>query len=91
MKKKKTPKLPPIFRKEKEMIKFLNDPDGVKRLIQLTEKTQEIKPIELKKATSLVDWMTMCIPFLPDDFVGTDFSTELALLVEKYEDNNKEQ
>lgn len=84
MKKKKPIVLPPIFRKEKDMIGIVNNPEKLKKLAEAVAQAHATSE-NLKKCTDMRAWLAYTIQLLPDSFEQKDeFILKLNELINEY-------
>ena len=87
MKKHKFP--PPqqlIPSKKKEMLKIIQDPEAMKRVLELIDSSSKLcEQTKTIKAQTMIDWVERAIDILPDNMTGRDgFCDKLKQLVENY-------
>lgn len=84
MKKKKPIVLPPLFRKERDMMGIVNNPEKLKKLADVVAQAQTTVD-NLKKCDDLRSWMAYTIQLLPQTFEKREeFITKLSELVDEY-------
>lgn len=93
MKKQKPKKIQPLFRREKDMYKLLADPNGMAKVMQLTEVADKMKASADKlneRAKDLTEWHIRVCSILPEELKDNQaIKMDIANLVEKY-DNKSE-
>lgn len=88
MKKHKPIKSQPLFRKEKDYLKIINNPSKLsmlKDLVAQATKTTE----KIVKPEKLNDWMVYAISILPHFENDVEFVKKLGALVDEYSDERK--
>lgn len=93
MKKKHTYKVNILPKKEKEMLKFMNDSNAMKKLLALGKLATSLErtknEIKAQKFNTLTEWMIFSLNSMSDKLLeeSKEFQKELELLVSKYELN----
>lgn len=84
MKKHANFKMPPLFRKEKDMINIVNNPEKLKKLAEVVAKAHSTSE-NLKKFDDIIGWFGYVSQLLPNDFKKKEeFVFKLEELVNEY-------
>lgn len=90
MKKQKTFKMQPLFRREKDYTKLINQPDTIKELAEIANKMQASANKLNEVAKDLTDWHVRICTILPAEFQNNnELKEDIANLVAKYDNQNK--
>lgn len=87
MKKHKFPNPPQLIpNKKKEMLKIVQDPEAMKRVMELINSSNNLfEKSKTIKAVSMIDWVERAINILPDEMEQRDsFCSKLRELVDNF-------
>ena len=87
MKKHKFPNPPQLIpNKKKEMLKIVQDPEAMKRVMELINSSSNLfEKTKTIKAVSMIDWVERAISILPEDMEQRDsFCSKLRELVDNF-------
>lgn len=86
MRKKSFPTPQLIPNKKKEMLKIIQNPEAMKRVMELINSSSNLfDKSKTVKAISMLDWVERAISILPDDMEQRDsFCDKLKELVDNY-------
>lgn len=87
MKKHKFPNPPQLIpNKKKEMLKIVQDPEAMKRVMELINSSNNLfEKSKTVKATTMIDWVERAIAILPDDLEQrSSFCAKLKELVDNF-------
>lgn len=87
MKKHKYPNPPQLIpNKKKEMLKIVQDPEAMKRVMELINSSNNLfEKSKTIKAVSMIDWVERAINILPDELEQRDsFCAKLRELVDNF-------
>jgi len=87
MKKHKFPNPPQLIsNKKKEMLKIVQDPEAMKRVMELINSSSNLfEKTKTIKAVSMIDWVERAISILPEDMEQQDsFCSKLRELVDNF-------
>jgi hypothetical protein len=87
MKKHKFPNPPQLIpNKKKEMLKIVQDPEAMKRVMELINSSNNLfEKSKTVKATTMIDWVERAIAILPDDLEQrASFCAKLKELVDNF-------
>lgn len=87
MKKHKFPNPPQLIpNKKKEMLKIVQDPEAMKRVMELINSSNNLfEKSKTVKATTMIDWVERAIAILPDDLEQRDsFCAKLKEFVDNF-------
>ena len=72
--------------KKKEMLKIIQDPEAMKRVLELIDSSSKLcEQTKTIKAQTMIDWVERAIDILPENMTGRDgFCDKLKQLVENY-------
>ena len=75
-----------IPNKKKEMLKIIQDPEAMKRVMELINSSNNLfEKSKTVKATTMIDWVERAIAILPDDLEQRDsFCDKLKELVDNF-------
>jgi len=92
MKKHKTFKMQPLFRRDKDLLAIINSKDGLDKVKELAQITNNMQKTVSIAAKDLIEWQDKACALLPNDFKqNKQFLTELSNLVARYEITSTEQ
>ena len=92
MKKHKTFKMQPLFRRDKDLLAIINSKDGLDKVKELAQITNNMQKTVSIAAKDLIEWQDKACALLPNDFKqNKQFLTELSKLVARYEITSTEQ
>ena len=87
MKKRKFPEPQQLIpNKKKEMLKIVQNPEAMKRVLDLINSSSNLfEKSKTVKACTMDDWLDRAISILPENFVDVDgFSIKLKQFIENY-------
>lgn len=86
MRKKKTFKMQPLFRREKDVAKLLTQKNGLDKLQEFANITAKMQNNANISAKDLQDWQLKACAILPEQFKNNqDLLNDISELVVKYE------
>lgn len=88
MKKHKSIKLQPLFKKEKEYLKIINNPKKMAELKDLADNIN-LSTNKITQPTNLNDWLIYVTSILPKFEKETEFLEKLGELVNEYSDERE--
>lgn len=88
MKKHKSIKIQPIFKKEKEYLKVINNPKKMAELKELMETISSTTE-KMTQPTNLSNWLMYVTSILPKFEKETEFLEKLGELVNEYSDERE--
>lgn len=92
MKKHKPFKMQPLFRRDKDLLAIINSKDGLDKVKELAQITNNMQKTVSIAAKDLIEWQDKACALLPNDFKqNKQFLTELSNLVARYEITSTEQ
>lgn len=88
MKKHKPVKMQPLFRKEKDYLKAINNPKTLAALKDMVAQANHVTD-NIVHPKNLNDWMVYVISILPKFETDTEFCEKLKELVNEYSNESK--
>lgn len=88
MKKHKPIKSQPLFRKEKEYLKVINDPKKLEQLKMMVDSAVKVQN-KMTKPETLNDWLVYVLSILPKLENEIEFTEKLGELVNEYSNERK--
>lgn len=83
MKKQKQFKMPPLFKKDRDMLSIINSPEKMKALKEVVDQAAKVSE-NLKHFKDLQTWYTYVITILPDFENMSNFKNQLETLINEY-------
>jgi len=83
MKKPKTFNMPPLFKRDKDMLSIINDPKKFQALKDVVDQAAKVSE-NLKHFKDLQTWYAYVITILPDFENSSNFKNQLETLVNEY-------
>lgn len=83
MKKKKSIVMPPLFRKEKDMMGIVNNPDKLKALAEIVAQANKVTDT-IKECKDMTTWHSYVVSLVPQFEKREEFITKLNELVNEY-------
>lgn len=86
--KKKTFKLPPLFKKEKEFLSIANNPQKLNELKNIVNQAVKINE-KFKSFKTLFEWYAYCETLIPEFEKKSEFTKKLEELIYEYTNESK--
>lgn len=83
MKKQKQFKMPPLFKKDRDMLSIINSPEKMKALKEVVDQAAKVSE-NLKHFKDLQTWYAYVITILPDFENMSNFKNQLETLINEY-------
>lgn len=83
MKKPKQFSMPPLFKRDKDMLSIMNDPKKMKALKDVIDQAAKVSE-NLKHFKDLYTWYAYVITILPDFENSSNFKNQLETLINEY-------
>ena len=85
---KHTYKMPPLFRKEKDLFNIANDPKKLKALKEVVDQAAKVNE-HFKKFNNINEWYSYVETLIPNFAKKNEFTEKLEALVYEYNDEQE--